>query len=52
MVVAHTFNPSTWESHAFNPSTRESVQEGIWLSRERNIRWEETGAQGIQSEDL
>ena len=23
MVVAHTFNPSTWESHAFNPSTTE-----------------------------
>ena len=21
-MVAHTFNPSTWESHAFNPSTR------------------------------
>ena len=22
-MVAHTFNPSTWEAHAFNPNTRE-----------------------------
>ena len=27
-------------------------QKEIWMSREGNIRQEETGAQGIQSEDL
>ena len=37
--------------HSFNPITREVEMGVIWLGRERNIRQEEIGAQGIQSED-
>ena len=37
-------------SHTFNPSTRKMETGVIWLDRERNIKWEETGAQ-MQSED-
>ena len=33
-------------SHAFNPSIRELEAGVIWLGGERNIRQEETGAQG------
>ena len=49
-VVGHIFNLSTWESHTFNPSTQE-VETGRDKVREGNIRWEETGARSIQSED-
>ena len=38
IVVAHTFNPSVWESHTFNPSTREVETGVIWLGGERNIK--------------
>ena len=40
-------------AHTFNPSTREveTGREGIGLGRERNTRWEETGAHAIQFED-
>ena len=49
--MAHTFNPSIWESYAFNPSTKEvETGRGIWLGRESNIRQEETRAR-LESED-
>lgn len=47
------FNLSTWESHAFDSSTRKvGIGKDKAGQRERIIRWEETRAQGIQSEDL
>ena len=51
MLVAHTFNPSIWESQAFNPNTREIEKGRDMSARERNIRREEIGAPGILSED-
>ena len=35
-------------SHAFRPNTRKVETGVIWLSRKRNIRWEET--EPVQSE--
>ena len=44
VVVAHTFNPSTWESHAFILALRRWRQEErIWLCRKKNINWQDTG---------
>lgn len=39
-------------SHGFNLSTREVETRVIWLDRERNIRPEETGTEGIAVCDL
>ena len=48
--MAHTFNPSTWESRAFNPSTRK-VEMGMDSAGQRkNVRRKETRAQ-MGSED-
>ena len=44
-MVAHTFNPCTWEIHTFNPSTTEGELGVICLGEERNIRQKETRAQ-------
>ena len=41
-MVAHTFNPSTWESLAFNPNTREVKIRRDTAGGERRIRREET----------
>ena len=50
-MVAHTFNPSTWESTPLISTLKRWKQGGIWLGRETNIRWEETEAPGIQFEN-
>ena len=51
-MMTHTFNPNTWETCAFNLRTRE-VETGRDMAKQReNIGLEETGAGGIQSEDL
>lgn len=43
---------TVFESHILlSPALEKWRQEGIWLGKERNIRWKETGAQSIQSEN-
>ena len=41
VVVAHIFNPSTWESHTY------TWEVGTGRDVARNIRQKETGTQGI-----
>ena len=47
--MAHTFNPSVWESHTFNPSTREVETVVIWLDRERNRKGKRQELSGVWS---
>ena len=51
-MVTHIFHQSALVSHTFNPSTREVETERDMAGKERNIRWEEIGDPGIQSEVL
>ena len=50
VVVAHTFNPSVWESRTLNPSTREVETGTIWLGGERNIRGKRQELTGVWTE--
>ena len=47
--MAHTFDPSTWESHVFNPSTMEvgTGRDTDVLCGERNIKQEAAGAKAV-----
>lgn len=44
LLVASTFNPSSWDLMPLIPALGKRKQEVIWLDGRRNIRQTETGA--------